>query len=135
MHTHPIGLLLAVGTSAFTARLYPMEHEYEAKFPWRRRRRHPGQIDRPRSRQGVLPHAPHPLDCRERLLDGGAWVSLRDEGTRSTHTLKQVIDATTIDGTKEIETEVSDLHATADILRRVGLTEVRYQENCPRKPA
>ncbi|MER5489390.1 class IV adenylate cyclase [Streptomyces sp. NPDC002812] len=62
-------------------------------------------------------------------LDGGAWLRLRDEGTRSTLTLKQVTDATTIDGTKEIETEVADLHAMADILRRVGLTEVRYQEN------
>ncbi|MET8829587.1 class IV adenylate cyclase [Streptomyces sp. NPDC004610] len=63
------------------------------------------------------------------VLDGGAWLRLRDEGTRSTLTLKQVTDATTIDGTQEIETEVSDLHAMADILRRVGLTEVRYQEN------
>ncbi|WP_228644461.1 hypothetical protein [Microtetraspora sp. AC03309] len=32
-------------------------------------------------------------------------------------------------GTTEIETEVTDLHAMADILRRVGLREVRYQEN------
>jgi adenylate cyclase class 2 len=28
-------------------------------------------------------------------LEGGAWVRLRDEGTRSTLTLKQVIDSTT----------------------------------------
>lgn len=52
-----------------------------------------------------------------------------ERGTRSTLTLKQVTDATTIDGTKEIETEVADLHAMAEILRRAGLTEVRYQEN------
>lgn len=62
-------------------------------------------------------------------LDGGAWLRLRDEGTRSTLTLKQVTDGTTIDGTKEIETEVTGLHAMADVLRRVGLSEVRYQEN------
>ncbi|MFF2507095.1 class IV adenylate cyclase [Streptomyces sp. NPDC058067] len=62
-------------------------------------------------------------------LDGGAWLRLRDEGSRSTLTLKQVTDATTIDGTTEIETEVADLHAMADILRQLGLTEVRYQEN------
>ncbi|MFF7406629.1 class IV adenylate cyclase [Streptomyces murinus] len=62
-------------------------------------------------------------------LDTGAWIRLRNEGTRSTLTLKQVTDATTIDGTKEIETEVADLHAMAEILRRAGLTEVRYQEN------
>jgi adenylate cyclase, class 2 len=62
-------------------------------------------------------------------LDSGAWVRLRNEGTRSTLTLKQVSDATTIDGTTEIETEVTDLHAMAEILRRLGLREVRYQEN------
>ncbi len=47
----------------------------------------------------------------------------------STLTLKQVTDSTTIDGTTEIETEVTDLHAMADILRHIGLREVRYQEN------
>ncbi|MGW7457784.1 class IV adenylate cyclase [Streptomyces sp. NPDC054797] len=62
-------------------------------------------------------------------LDGGAWLRLRDEGTRSTLTLKQVTDSTTIDGTTEIETEIADLPAMADILRRLGLSEVRYQEN------
>lgn len=62
-------------------------------------------------------------------LDGGDWIRLRDEGTRSTLTLKQVTDAMTIDGTKETETELCDLHAMAEILRRVGLTEVRFQGN------
>jgi adenylate cyclase, class 2 len=62
-------------------------------------------------------------------LEGGAWVRLRDEGTRSTLTLKQVTDSTTIDGTTEIETEVADLRAMAEILSRLGLAEVRYQEN------
>jgi adenylate cyclase, class 2 len=63
------------------------------------------------------------------VLEGGAWVRLRDEGTRSTLTLKQVTDPTTIDGTTEIETEVADIHAMAEILARLGLAEVRYQEN------
>jgi adenylate cyclase, class 2 len=62
-------------------------------------------------------------------LEGGAWVRLRDEGTRSTLTLKQVTDPSTIDGTTEIETEVADLRAMAEILSRLGLAEVRYQEN------
>ncbi|MEU0134858.1 class IV adenylate cyclase [Streptomyces sp. NPDC006296] len=62
-------------------------------------------------------------------LEGGAWVRLRDEGTRSTLTLKQVTDPTTINGTTEIETEVTDLHAMAEILRSLGMREVRYQEN------
>ena len=62
-------------------------------------------------------------------LEGGAWVRLRDEGTRSTLTLKQVTDSTTIDGTTEVETEVTDLSAMSEILSRLGLREVRYQEN------
>lgn len=62
-------------------------------------------------------------------LDPGQWIRLRDEGTRSTLTLKHVTDATSIDGTTEIETEVSDLHAMAGILLGLGLREVRYQEN------
>jgi adenylate cyclase class 2 len=62
-------------------------------------------------------------------LEGGAWIRLRDEGERSTLTLKQVTDPTSIDGTTEIETEATDLAAMAEILTRLGMTEVRYQEN------
>ena len=62
-------------------------------------------------------------------LEVGAWIRLRDEGERSTLTLKQVTDSAGIDGTTEIETEVTDLNAMAEILTRLGLTEVRYQEN------
>lgn len=106
-----------------------MKHEYEAKFL---------SVDiaglqAKLTALGAVQALPRTLLTRKIFendsLDGGAWLRLRDEGTRSTLTLKQVTDATTIDGTKEIETEVADLHAMADILRRVGLTEVRYQEN------
>ncbi|MFH9082879.1 class IV adenylate cyclase [Streptomyces sp. NPDC017673] len=106
-----------------------MKHEYEAKFL---------AVDvvglqAKLAVLGAVQAIPRTLLTRKIFendsLDGGAWLRLRDEGTRSTLTLKQVTDATTIDGTKEIETEVADLHAMADILRRVGLTEVRYQEN------
>ena len=62
-------------------------------------------------------------------LEKGAWIRLRDEGERSTLTLKQVTDSTSIDGTTEIETEVADLNAMAEILTALGLVEVRYQEN------
>lgn len=106
-----------------------MKHEYEAKFL-------AVDVAGLQARLAALGAAqalPRTLLTRKIFendsLDGGAWLRLRDEGTRSTLTLKQVTDATTIDGTKEIETEVADLHAMADILRRVGLTEVRYQEN------
>ncbi|MEU3523306.1 class IV adenylate cyclase [Streptomyces sp. NPDC038707] len=106
-----------------------MKHEYEAKFL---------AVDvvalqAKLAALGAVQALPRTLLTRKIFendsLEGGAWLRLRNEGTRSTLTLKQVTDATTIDGTKEIETEVADLHAMAGILRRVGLTEVRYQEN------
>ncbi|MYV52656.1 class IV adenylate cyclase [Streptomyces sp. SID3212] len=106
-----------------------MKHEYEAKFL---------AIDVADLRTrltalGAVQAFPRILLTRKIFendaLDGGAWVRLRDEGTRATLTLKQVTDATTIDGTTEIETEVSDLHAMAEILRNIGMREVRYQEN------
>ncbi len=106
-----------------------MKHEYEAKFL---------AVDvvglqDKLTRLGAVQAFPRTLLTRKIFendaLDGGAWLRLRDEGTRSTLTLKQVTDSTTIDGTTEIETEIADLHAMADILRRLGLREVRYQEN------
>ncbi|MEU3076945.1 class IV adenylate cyclase [Streptomyces laurentii] len=106
-----------------------MKHEYEATFL---------NIDVPALNDklialGATQALPRTLLTRKIFendaLDTGAWLRLRNEGPRSTLTLKQVTDATTIDGTTEIETEVGDLHAMADILRRLGLAEVRYQEN------
>jgi len=106
-----------------------MEHEYEAKFL---------SVDvvglqAKLTALGAVRAFPRTLLTRKIFendaLEGGAWLRLRDEGTRSTLTLKQVSDATTIDGTTEIETEVTDLRAMSEILHRLGLREVRYQEN------
>jgi adenylate cyclase, class 2 len=106
-----------------------MKHEYEAKFL---------SIDSAALQAkladlGAVRAFPRTLLTRKIFendaLDGGAWVRLRDEGTRSTLTLKQVTDATTINGTTEVETEVGDLGAMSEILSRLGLREVRYQEN------
>ncbi|MEU7013282.1 class IV adenylate cyclase [Streptomyces sp. NPDC046385] len=106
-----------------------MKHEYEATFL----NVDAGALQDKLASLGAEQALPRTLLTRKIFendaLDGGAWLRLRDEGTRSTLTLKQVTDSTTIDGTTEIETEVSDLHAMADILRRLGLDEVRYQEN------
>ncbi|MFJ6349137.1 class IV adenylate cyclase [Streptomyces sp. NPDC092046] len=106
-----------------------MKHEYEAKFL----NVNVNALQDKLTSLGATRALPRTLLTRKIFendaLDGGAWLRLRDEGTRSTLTLKQVTDSTTIDGTTEIETEVTDLHAMADILRRLGLTEVRYQEN------
>jgi adenylate cyclase class 2 len=106
-----------------------MKHEYEAKFL----AIDIADLQNKLTALGAVRAFPRTLLTRKIFendaLDGGAWLRLRDEGARSTLTLKQVTDATTIDGTTEIETEVADLHAMADILHRLGLTEVRYQEN------
>ncbi|MGW8729156.1 class IV adenylate cyclase [Streptomyces sp. NPDC055808] len=106
-----------------------MKHEYEAKFLTV----DVADLQDRLTRLGAVQAFPRTLLTRKIFendnLDGGAWLRLRDEGTRSTLTLKQVTDSTTIDGTTEIETEIADLHAMAGILRRLGLSEVRYQEN------
>ncbi|MED7953980.1 class IV adenylate cyclase [Streptomyces sp. BE303] len=106
-----------------------MKHEYEAKFL----AVDVADLQARLTVLGAVQAFPRTLLTRKIFesdaLDGGAWVRLRDEATRSTLTLKQVTDATTIDGTTEIETEVADLQSMAEILRSLGLREVRYQEN------
>ncbi|MEU6661779.1 class IV adenylate cyclase [Streptomyces sp. NPDC046821] len=62
-------------------------------------------------------------------VQGEQWLRLRDEGGKTTLTLKQVSDATHINGTTEIEIEVSDLVRTAELLGALGLRQVRYQQN------
>jgi adenylate cyclase, class 2 len=106
-----------------------MKHEYEAKFL---------SVDSTALQTrladlGAVRAFPRTLLTRkifeDDALEGGAWIRLRDEGNRSTLTLKQVTDATTINGTTEVETEVGNLGAMSEILSRLGLREVRYQEN------
>jgi adenylate cyclase class 2 len=62
-------------------------------------------------------------------VQGEQWLRLRDEGGRTTLTLKQVSDATTINGTTEIEIEVDSLDTTTELLKALGLRQVRYQQN------
>jgi adenylate cyclase, class 2 len=106
-----------------------MKHEYEAKFL----SVDVADLQKKLTVLGAVRSFPRTLLTRKIFENGalerGAWVRLRDEGTRSTLTLKQVTDSTTIDGTTEIETEVTDLQAMSEILLRIGLREVRYQEN------
>jgi adenylate cyclase class 2 len=106
-----------------------MKHEYEAKFL---------AVDvvglqTKLAGLGAVQAFPRTLLTRKifesDVLDGTQWVRLRDEGTRTTLTLKQVTDVSSIHGTTEIETEVGDLQAMAEILNCVGLREVRNQEN------
>jgi adenylate cyclase class 2 len=106
-----------------------VKHEYEAKFL----SVDVAGLQAKSTALGAVQAFPRTLLTRKIFendaLEGGAWLRLRDEGTRCTLTLKQVTDSSTIDGTTEIETEVSDVRAVSQILRRLGLREVRYQEN------
>lgn len=58
-----------------------------------------------------------------------SWIRLRDEGDKITLTLKQVSDASTIRGTKEIEIVVDHFKKTEQFLEAIGLEKKRYQEN------
>ncbi|MGF6889486.1 putative adenylyl cyclase CyaB [Nocardia sp. GAS34] len=131
-HTHRMGVLIAAKHQHLddTKGTRPsMKHEYEAKFL-------AIDIDAIRTTLtalGAKQIFPRTLLTRKIFendtLARGAWLRLRNEGSRSTLTLKQVTDATTIDGTTEIETTVGDLAAMAEILTHLGAREVRYQEN------
>jgi adenylate cyclase class 2 len=105
-----------------------VKHEYEAKFL----SIDVADLQAKLTALGAVQAFPRTLLTR-RIFEngalGGAWIRLRDEGTRSTMALKQVADSTSIDGTTEIETEVTDFVAMAEILSQLGLREVRYQEN------
>jgi adenylate cyclase class 2 len=58
----------------------------------------------------------------------GKWVRLRDAGAGATLAVKH-IRHDGIDGTDEVEVEVGDFEAAADVLAAVGLTPNGYQEN------
>jgi adenylate cyclase class 2 len=57
----------------------------------------------------------------------GAWVRVRDEGHRITIAYKQ-LDGLTIDGTQEIEIEVSNFDAAIQLLAAAGLPHGSFQE-------
>lgn len=56
------------------------------------------------------------------------WIRLRDNGEVVTLTIKEIKEDT-IDGTKELEIEVSDFEATDNILQELGYNFRSYQEN------
>lgn len=68
-----------------------------------------------------------------RLDKDGAWVRLRDEGDKIMLSFKQRLgmqgNSGNDTGMYERETEVEDFDATADILRKIGLTDKFYFEN------
>ena len=56
------------------------------------------------------------------------WIRLRTDGYKTTLTYKNVIN-NTIDGTKELEIEVSDFNNTNKLLEIMGYINKGYQEN------
>ncbi|MGK5533275.1 class IV adenylate cyclase [Streptomyces sp. URMC 129] len=105
------------------------EHEYEAKFLAIDVERLQGKI-RSAGAEQVFPKTMFTrLIFENDAVQGEQWLRLRDEGGKTTLTLKQVSDATHIGGTTEIEIEVNDLEKTAELLKAIGLRQVRYQQN------
>lgn len=56
------------------------------------------------------------------------WIRLRTDGRKTTLTIKE-IKSLEIDGTKEIEIEVSDFEETNNILEELGYKAHTYQES------
>ena len=56
------------------------------------------------------------------------WIRLRTNGLKTTLTIKD-LEQRTIDGTKELEIEVSDFHTTNEILETLGFYNRRFQQN------
>ena len=57
-----------------------------------------------------------------------AFLRVRDEGHRTTMTYKQ-FDELSVDGTKELEVQVSDFESTVEILAQAGLHSRSFQES------
>lgn len=57
------------------------------------------------------------------------WIRLRTNGNNTTLTIKEVVDSTKIDGTQELEIEVSNFEKTAEILEELGYYPRSFQEN------
>lgn len=56
------------------------------------------------------------------------WIRLRTDGKKTTLTIKK-IESFSIDGTKEMEIEVSDFEETNKMLEEMGYKSHTYQEN------
>lgn len=57
------------------------------------------------------------------------WMRLRTNGEKTTLTIKEIVDVTKVDGTKEWEIEVSNFEETKNILFELGYDYRNYQEN------
>ncbi len=60
--------------------------------------------------------------------DDNKWIRLRTDGKKTTLTIKK-LESLEINGTKEMEVEVSNFEETNNILNELGYTAHTYQEN------
>ncbi len=77
----------------------------------------------------------HPMRLMKRITfqndtmrQKNGWIRVRDEGDKITIAYKQV-DSFDIDGTKEIETNVENFEAAAEIFANMGLEKGSFQES------
>ena len=61
-------------------------------------------------------------------VDPKRWIRLRTNGLKTTLTIKDITEKT-IDGTKELEIEVSDFNETDKILNQFGYHSRSFQQN------
>ena len=62
-------------------------------------------------------------------IDPNKWIRLRTNGTKTTLTIKEIIDRNAIDGTNELEITVDDFDKTKEVLNQLGYSARNYQEN------
>lgn len=62
-------------------------------------------------------------------VDPNKWIRLRNNGKKTTLTIKNIVDKNKIGGTEELEIEVSDFESTNKILETLGYKSRNYQEN------
>ena len=58
----------------------------------------------------------------------GKWIRLRTNGIKASLTIKDIVSSE-VDGTRELEVEVSDFNNTNKILNELGYEAKGYQEN------
>lgn len=61
-------------------------------------------------------------------VQNGKWIRLRTDGIKTTLAYKDIV-SNTIDGTKEVEFEVSDIEKAKEFMNRIGFEYRSLQEN------
>ena len=61
-------------------------------------------------------------------VENGKWIRLRTNGKKTTLAFKDVV-SDTIDGTKEVEFEVSSINDAKEFMKKIGFEYRSFQEN------